>query len=185
MNIWQQELAKYRLEISQFLTQQKQIQVASNLYEIKSPVSGTIQNINTKYAGGFMQAGESLCTISPETALIAECYVSTQEVGLIRTHQEVKYQVDAFDYHYFGILTGKVESVDNDFTVVDNKPVFKIHCSFDSTQLHLKNGFKGHLKKGLTLQARLVVTERTLWQLLWDKLDDWFNPSAQKTDILT
>lgn len=181
LSIWQQELAKYRMEISQSLAQQRQILIQSNLYEIRSPISGVIQGINNKYAGGFIQAGESICTISPETTLVAECYVSPQQVGLIKENQEVKYQIDAFDYNYFGILTGKVESVDNDFTILDNKPVFKIHCSFDSKQLYLKNGFNGVLKKGLTFQARLVITNRTLWQLLWDKLDNWFNPTSSKT----
>ena len=46
----------------------------------------------------------------------------------------------------------------------------------DSQQLHLKNGFKGNLKKGMTLQARFVVARRSLWELLFDKVDDWVNP---------
>jgi len=41
----------------------------------------------------------------------------------------------------------------------------------------LKNGYEGKLKKGVTLQARFVVTERSLWQLLYDKVDDWVNPN--------
>jgi len=43
----------------------------------------------------------------------------------------------------------------------------------------LKNGYEGKLKKGVTLQARFVVTERSLWQLLYDKVDDWVNPNIK------
>ncbi len=56
--------------------------------------------------------------------------------------------VNAFDYNYLGILTGKIVSIDKNFTMVENQPVFKVRCSFDAKQLHLKNGFRGHIKKG-------------------------------------
>jgi HlyD family secretion protein len=178
LSTWQNDLQRYKLEVSQFIAQQNQIETEKKNHFIYAPVSGVVQNINTRYAGGFISAGETLCIISPESNLIGECYVSTRDVGLLKISQLARFQIDAFDYNYFGILTGKVISIDNDFTVVENKPVFKVRCSFDSTQLLLKNGYKGELKKGLTFQARFVVAERTLWQLLFDKVDDWLNPSA-------
>jgi multidrug resistance efflux pump len=178
LTTWQYDLQRYQLEVSQFTAQQKQIETDKRNHFLYAPVSGVVQNINTRYAGGFLSAGETLCIISPQSNLIGECYVSTRDVGLLKINQPTRFQIDAFDYNYFGILTGKVISIDNDFSMVENKPVFKVRCSFDSTQLLLKNGYKGELKKGLTFQARFVVAERTLWQLLFDKVDDWLNPAA-------
>ena len=178
LSLWQQDLSQYKLQLSQLTAQEKQLIQEGKLYEIHAPISGIIQGINNKYAGGVVQTGETVCVISPETDLVAECYMPTRDVGLINLDQAVKYQIDAFDYKYFGILSGKVLSIDNDFTVIDNKPIFKVRCTFDSTQLHLKNGYLGTLKKGLTFQARFNITERTLWQLLWDNIDDWLNPTA-------
>jgi HlyD family secretion protein len=175
---WQNDLQRYKLEVSQFTAQRNQIETDKKNHFIYAPISGVVQNINTRYAGGFISAGETLCILSPQSNLIGECYVSTRDVGLLKAGQPARFQIDAFDYNYFGILTGKVIYIDNDFTVVENKPVFKVRCSFDSTQLLLKNGYKGELKKGLTFQARFVVAERTLWQLLFDKMDDWLNPAA-------
>lgn len=177
LSVWQEELAKYQIELTQLQAQQHELLQDARFYEIKAPVSGTLQGINTRYAGGMLQAGEPAGTLSPETGLVAECYVNTRDVGLLRQEQQVKYQIDAFDYNYFGIATGKLLSVDNDFTIVDNKPVFKVRCTFDQKQLHLKNGFAGQLKKGLTVQARFITARRSLWQLLFDKLDDWANPA--------
>ena len=175
---WQQDLAKYKLELSQFESQREQLMQEQKQYEIKAPVTGIIQGINSRYTGGFIQAGETLCVISPETNLIAECYVPTQQVGLLKANEEVKFQIDAFDYNYFGIVTGKIVSIDNDYTIIDNKPVFKVRCLLDSSQVHLKNGFTGHLKKGLTLQARFMVTRRSAWQLLFDRVNNWLNPAS-------
>jgi HlyD family secretion protein len=178
LSTWQQDLARYKLELSQYKQNLSVVNTDASYYQVKAPTSGIIQGINTRYQGGLLQANETLCTISPEGDLIGECYVPTREIGLLKIGQPVRYQMEAFDYNYFGVLTGKVAKIDNDFTVINNTPVFKVRCSFDSTQLHLKNGFTGKLKKGLNFQARFIVARRSLWQLLYDKMDDWLNPNA-------
>ncbi|WP_439506819.1 HlyD family secretion protein [Sediminibacterium sp.] len=174
---WQNDLQRYELDIAQFKIQQSQLTIEQKNYFIHAPVAGVIQNVNSKYVGSFLSAGESLCIISPMSQLLAECYLSTKDIGLMKIGQATQFQIDAFDYNYFGLLTGRVISIGNDFSIIDNKPVFKVYCSFDRSQLFLKNGYNGQLKKGLSFQARFVVAERTLWQLLFDKVDDWFNPT--------
>lgn len=180
---WQQELARYKLELSQYQQISEQLIAEAKYYEIKAPIAGYIQGINTKYAGGIIQAGEPVCTISPEGSLVGECYVQTKDIGLLKIGQTARYQIEAFDYNYFGVLTGKITAIDNDYTLVNNMPVIKLRCSFDSTQLHLKNGFTGHLKKGLSFQARFIVARRSLWQLLYDNLNDWLSPIAPPQNI--
>jgi membrane fusion protein, peptide pheromone/bacteriocin exporter len=183
MATWQQELAKYQLEKSQFENAGRQLDEDNNFYSIKAPVSGVLQNFNKYYPGSLIQPGEILAVISPHAELIAECYINTKDVGLLKLNQPALLQVDAFDYNYFGILTGKILSIDNDYTIMDNKPAFKVRCGLDREQLNLKNGFTGEIKKGMTLQARFVVTKRSLWQLLFDKVDDWVNPEAPEKII--
>jgi len=180
---WQGELARYQLEKSQYQNANQQLNEDDNFYSIKAPISGVLQNFNKYYKGSLIQAGEVLAVISPQAELIAECYVNTRDVGLLKQNQQTLFQIDAFDYNYFGILTGKILTIDNDYTVIDNKPVFKVRCILDNKQLHLKNGFAGELKKGMTVQARFVVTKRSLWQLLFDKIDDWVNPTAPAKTI--
>lgn len=175
---WQQDLIRFRFELSQYQQQSRQLNIDASYYEVKAPLSGILQGINTRYAGGLLQANETLCTISPEVYLIGECYVHSKDVGLLKVGQSTKYQIEAFDYNYFGILTGKILAIDNDFTVLNTAPVFKVRCSFDSSQLHLKNGVSAQLKKGLNFQANFLVARRSLWQLLFDKIDNWLNPSS-------
>lgn len=175
---WQQDLTKYKLGLSQYKQVLSVVNTDASYYLVKSPTSGIVQGINTRYQGGLLQANETLCSISPEGIIIAECYIPTRDIGLLRVGQTVRYQMEAFDYNYFGVLTGKVAMIDNDYTVLNNTIVFKVRCSFDTSQLYLKNGFTGNLKKGLNFQARFFIARRSLWQLLYDKLDDWLNPNA-------
>ncbi|MEO5891651.1 MAG: HlyD family efflux transporter periplasmic adaptor subunit [Ferruginibacter sp.] len=176
---WQQQLANYKLEKSQFENANRQLREDDNFYSIKAPISGVLQNFNKYYQGSVVQAGEILAVISPQAALIAECYINTRDIGLLKTGQPTLFQIDAFDYNYFGVLTGKIISIDNDYTIIDNRPAFKVRCFLDGRQLSLKNGFTGNIKKGMTLQARFIVTRRSLWQLLFDKISDWINPVAR------
>ncbi|MFM7431195.1 MAG: secretion protein HlyD, partial [Flammeovirgaceae bacterium] len=88
-------------------------------------------------------------------------------------------QVDAFNYNQWGMATCKVIAVPQDIKLIDNKPVFEVRCSLYKDFLQLKSGYKGFLKKGMTLQARFIVTERSLWQLLYDKIAEWVNPNLK------
>lgn len=175
---WQQELEQVRLEAKQFHSGKNQLQKEKDLLVIKAPVSGTVQQFTGRYAGGSVQTGELLGYISPDSGLVAECYVSPADIGYIRAGMPVKFQVDAFNYNSWGIVAGKVLTVDNDFMIVNDQPVFKVKCSFDHTALRLSNGVQGYLKKGMTMQCRFILARRGLLQLLYERADSWLNPNT-------
>jgi len=143
---------------------------------VKAPISGIVQGLSSKYPGVWLQPNELLCNISPNDQLIGECYVASKDIGFLKIGQPVQYQIEAFDYNYFGFVKGQILAIDNDYTLISNAPVFKVKCGFEKKTLSLKNGYLGQLKKGLKFQARFNVANRSLWQLLFDKLDDWLNP---------
>lgn len=62
--------------------------------------------------------------------------------------------------------------------MIDQKPVFKIRCKIKEEFLQLKNGVKGKIKKGMTVNARFLLAERTLYDLLYDNVNDWLNPAT-------
>jgi membrane fusion protein, peptide pheromone/bacteriocin exporter len=174
---WEKELATLQSEYNELLSKKKEVSFEARDYQLMAPVSGTIQYITARYPGSYVQPGETVCIISPESQLLAECIVSGKDIALVQASRKVTFRFDAFNYSYFGIVTGKILSVDKDFTVVDNKPVFKVRCNFDKLVLPVSNGFKGNIQKGLTLHASFVLTRRSLWQLLYDKAGDWINPN--------
>jgi HlyD family secretion protein len=175
---WQQDLVRYESELFRYEEQKSQLRSDASYYEIRAPVTGYLQGINTRYKGSLLLANETICSISPEAELLAECYISTKDIGLVRKNQNVQFQVDAFNYNYFGVFTGKVIAIDNDYVILDNTPVFKVRCKFDNNQLQIKKGRFPKLKKGLSLQSRFVIGQRTAWQLLFDKIDNWLDPTA-------
>lgn len=175
---WQNDLRIYEKELLDLESQLSQLQKEKENLIVKAPVSGTIQNLSGIYSGSIIFANQDLAQISPDTMLIVETYVTPNDIGLLRQTMPVRFQVDAFNYNQWGLATGRVLEISNDIHIVNDKSVFKVKCLLDKEYLQLKNGYKGYLKKGMTLQARFLVTERTLWQLLYDKMDDWLNPNT-------
>lgn len=96
----------------------------------------------------------------------------------------VRFQVDAFNYNEWGMVKGEILSIDNDFVLINNQPAFKVRCRFASTTLSTTHGVSASLKKGMTLQARFILTKRSLFQLLYDKTDDWINPNNRKSPVV-
>lgn len=134
-----------------------------------------------RYPGSYVQPGEVLGVISPDSNLLVECYVSPKDIGLLRPGMTARMQVDAFDYNQWGLVQAKIAEVSNDVVVINEQPVFKVRCQLAQHFLTLKEGYKGYLKKGMTLRARFVVTERSLFDLLYDNADDWLNPTQSHT----
>ena len=174
---WQADLNTHRAGLAELRGQQQQLQQERKLYALIAPVEGTVQQLAGKYVGSYVQAGELLGTISPDGALMAECYVSPKDIGFVRAGMPVRLQIDAFNYNQWGLVEGRVTEVARDFVLLKDQPVFKVHCQMNRSFLQLKNGFRGRLRKSMTVRARFQLAERSLWQLLFDKADDWFNPN--------
>jgi HlyD family secretion protein len=184
MNEWQVELSRLRYQIGQTKTEISRIENELSQCEILSPVSGRIDPVAGIYEGSVIQSGQPLATITPDTFLIGEIYISPKDIGLIQADQEVILMIDAFDYREWGFIHADITDIPDDFILIHNQPWFRIKCRPQKYSLMLKNGFEGKLKKGMTFQARCLVTTQSLARLILGKIDYWFNPySAGNTDI--
>ena len=177
INSWNREKDSYQRERNELEAEFNRLNNEQRLYVIRSPISGTLQNTNGILEKSFVFANQPVAEISPDTNLVAEVYVSPQEIGLLKEGLAVRFQIDAFDHNQWGTATGIIESISTDMIMNQNTPVFKVRCSIDQLFLELKNGFRGEIKKGMTFQARFIINRRSLFQLLYDNMDDWINPA--------
>ncbi len=182
MSEWETELMRYRQELDELEAEALQLLEEQRQYQIQMPVTGTVQNLAGLSAGSYVQINQQLAEISPDTGLVAECYISPGDIGLLKEGMETRFQIDAFDYNRWGTITGKVTEISSDIIMVDNQPLFSVRSVLDQPYLSLPNGYKGYLKKGMTFQARFRITERSLFQLLYDNVDDWLNPLWNDTE---
>lgn len=181
---WEDALARHRQELDKLKAEELQLQEELKQFRIYMPVTGTLQNLAGISEGSYVQVNQQLAEISPDTALIAECYISPGDVGMLRRGMQVRFQIDAFDYNQWGTTNGEIVDISNDVVMNDGQPFFRVRSAMNDSFLELSNGYRGYLKKGMTLQARFRITERSLFQLLYDNVDDWLNPSVQSSQIV-
>ncbi len=180
---WQTEANGYRNELRQLSSQQAELNEQKKQYVLRAPIDGSVQNLIGLQQGAYVFANQKVGEVSPDAGLAAYCYINPSDIGLIRKGQEVHFQINAYNYNQWGLAVGKVIDISDDIVILNNnQPAFKVKCLMDKNFLKLKNGYKGYLKKGMNFTARFKVTDRSLYQLLYDKVDDWVNPNLiQKT----
>ncbi|GAB1856824.1 HlyD family efflux transporter periplasmic adaptor subunit [Flavobacteriaceae bacterium MHTCC 0001] len=180
LSTWEATLTDYSNQLQELESSRNQLLENKSEYSIKAPISGTLISVTPLEKGSPISAGQPLASISPNTTLLVECFISPQDIGLLPLNSKVNFQIDAYNYNQWGLATGKVIEIAKDIEVKNNTPVFKVLCQLNEQHLSLKNGFKGQLKKGMTLNAQFKLTERTLFDVLYDKVDDWVNPSQNE-----
>lgn len=174
---WSQDVQRNRREHNETTRQLEQLDERAQHYVITAPVDGQLTQTGGLQAGAFTSAGQQLAFVSPEGELRVEAYVSPADIGLLREGLPVRLQLDAFNYNQWGLASATLTEIGKDVTEVDGQAAFRVTCTLHDRALRLKNGYVGTLRKGMTLTAHFTLTRRSLFQLLHDRIDDWFNPT--------
>lgn len=180
VSAWQKDLQQLQEQQRNLMGELRRTGQQQHDYVIVAPTDGTLVCERALSVGSFVVAGQQVASVSPDDSLIVECYVSPSDIGFIRTGQDVALQYTAFDYNQWGLGHAIVSEISRNVTVQENQPFFIVRCKMKEQSLRLNNGYEATIKKGMTLTGRFLITRRTLWQLLWDKVDDWLNPKQQK-----
>ncbi|MDR0891940.1 MAG: HlyD family secretion protein [Mediterranea sp.] len=177
LSAWQSDLNSYRNSYAEMKSSLEQGRKDKDLYIVRSPVNGTIDQFSGLYKGSSVQAGQSLATISPDSTLCLEVYVEPRNIGFIEVGMPVNVQVTSFNYNEWGTLPGVVKEVSSDFlTDSQGNSFYKVKCTMEHNYLKLKSGRVGKLKKGMTASAHFMINRRSLFQLLYQQFDEWANP---------
>jgi len=176
---WQNDLNACENSLEEMKNALNQQLKEKDRYMVISPVNGNLEQFNGIYAGSMIQTGNLLAVISPDSTLYAEIYVSPRNIGYISKGMPVHIQVISFNYNEWGTIAGKVMEISSDFMTDASGNIFfyKVKCSMGRNYLQRKNGVRGLLKKGMSVSAHFMITRRSLFDLLYQKMDDWINPT--------
>lgn len=182
-SVWQNDLSLRRIDSVKLLADLEQYKEGLTNRIVLAPTSGEIIQSSDIQTGSIVNPGQTIAEISPDGELVATCFVQPEDIGLINDSLEVRIQVDAFNYHEWGMLRGDIIDISDDMIIENgSKAYFRIKCKPDKTYLTLRNGHKAYIKKGMSINTRIVVIQRSLFNLLFDKADKWFNPYTYKRE---
>ena len=176
LSLWKSDLNDLLRQQEESLASLRRLEQKRNQYALTAPVQGTLEQCAGLYPGGRVYSGQSIGVISPDSTLVVECYMLPKDIGFLHISMKVSVLVEAFDYNQWGKLSGWVSDISSDFVLLNETPFYKVKCRIEKPFLTLRNGKSGFLKKGMTVQTRFLVNRRSLFQLIYEKMDDWANP---------
>jgi multidrug resistance efflux pump len=178
---WQADKVQKELEREQHNAEARQLEDERDLYSVKAPLEGTVIGLEGVVEGSYVQSGQRVGDISPTSEFVIDVAVPPKDIGRIVKGQAANMQVDAYPYTIWGLLPGRVLRISADYVEESDKSgAFKVIVRPDRDYLRTHEGLTGYLKKGMTGNARFFIARRSLWELVYESMDDLFNPVIKK-----
>lgn len=175
---WTRQLAEHRARLTDVDGELALLRATARFYRLTAPVAGSLESVVPVAAGSFVTAGERLATVSPRARMRVEAYVPARNVALVRPGDPARVRIDGYDPGEWGLLPGRVLSVADDHALAGDQAVFRILIQLDRDHLLRPDGRVGPLRKGMMVEARIVVARPSVYSLLRGSLTEWTRPRA-------
>jgi len=130
-----------------------------------APIAGTISYVNSLKPGRYLAASDVAATVVPsDEPLLAEVWIPNNSMRQVKPWLRTRMKLDAYPYQRFGLLSGRLISVDPD---ADSSGAYRAWIRPDTTTLQGSHGLET-IRTGLTLTAEIEVERRTVMSVLLD-----------------
>ena len=167
------------LEISMKVNKSKLEQIEDSLRytDVIAPIDGTIQEIASLNPDDWIQSGQKLFNIVPtgNENCIVELSVPASQAGKLTKEMKVKMRFPSLPYYEFGGTEGNILTIDPDISTNNNgSAIFVIRTDMEKNELTGKHGKEFPLRIGLQVDARIIVSKKTLLEYVLEKLNLWY-----------
>lgn len=168
------ELKESRAEISELSERRKVANDVLARTEIRSPGSGTIQNLKVHTVGSVIRPGDVLMELVPDDEeLIINARVSPIDVDNVAVGLMTEVRFSAFKTKLIPIMLGTVESVSGDVITPDNgnePPYYLARVTVEENDIPVD--IKDRLTAGMPVDVVITTGERTVINFIASPLMD-------------
>ena len=197
---YRRQLQTERIEVAAQLERasQERAKLAhrQGLLELRAPEPGIVKDLATHTAGTVVAPGTILMTLVPEgDKLVAEVWVSNQDVGFVRPGQEAKLKLAAFQFQKYGLVEGRVLHINADATEAPSpntrsdalsgrdRPMgplaFRALVELASQEL-AADGRRYALQPGMQVAGEIHLGTRTILEYLISPVQKAFHEAARE-----
>jgi adhesin transport system membrane fusion protein len=134
---------------------------------IRSPVKGTVKQINLNTIGGVVKPGESILEIVPlDDTLLIEARIRPADIAFLHPGQKAMIKITAYDFSIFGGLEGFVEAISAD-TIEDDKgeSFYKVKLRTRESVMHYR-GEDLPIIPGMTASIDILTGKKSILNYL-------------------
>jgi HlyD family secretion protein len=160
------------------------------LLDLRAPQAGVVKDLATHTAGTVAAPGTILMTLVPEgDKLVAEVWVSNQDVGFVRPGQEAKLKLAAFQFQKYGMIGGRVLRVNADATEAPSPNLRQDIGRERATgplafraviELERQDLFPHPLQPGMQVVGEIHLGTRTMLEYLLSPVQKAFHEAARE-----
>ncbi|MCK5374132.1 MAG: HlyD family type I secretion periplasmic adaptor subunit [Alphaproteobacteria bacterium] len=163
----QEILAERSMQLNEIRERLSGLRERKGRKEIKSPVSGTIQELTVNTIGGVVRAGEDIIKIVPrDDQLIVEARIKPSDRAFIYPGQQAVIKLTAYDFSIYGSLKGELLDISADtFEDENGNPFYRVRLRTYETELKRKNEVLPIIP-GMIASVDILTGKKTVMQYL-------------------
>lgn len=165
------------------------------LMELRAPQAGFVKDLATHTAGTVAAPGTILMTLVPiGEPLVAEVWVTNDDVGFIRKGQPVRLKLSTFQFQKYGMVEGNVRQVSADASENQSSGAASVEISRNKSALPLTyktiveisaqelvaQGVRYSLVPGMQVAAEIHLGTRTVLEYLFSPVSKAFHEAGRE-----
>ena len=134
---------------------------------VRSPVRGTVKQININTIGGVIRPGEPILEIVPlDDTLLIEARIRPADIAFLHPGQQAMIKITAYDFSIYGGMAGELEQISAD-TIQDERgeSFFKVKLRTKSNTLSYRGG-QLPIIPGMMASVDIMTGEKTVLDYL-------------------
>ncbi|HEY9639794.1 MAG TPA: HlyD family efflux transporter periplasmic adaptor subunit [Coleofasciculaceae cyanobacterium] len=157
-------------QISDINSKMSEAEVTLKYQELRSPVDGVVFDLQAKGPGFVATTTEPILKVVPSNALVAEVYITNQDIGFIKTGMPVDVRIDSFPFSEFGDIQGKLTNIGSDALPPDQvHPFYRFPAKVELTKQYVEVGGKEvPLQSGMSITTNIITRKRTILSIFTD-----------------
>jgi hemolysin D len=154
-------------------------QLTLRYQELRAPTDGVVFDLQAKGQGYVANSNEPILKIVPGTGLVANVYITNQDIGFVSEGMPADVRIDTFPFSEFGDVKGTIVNIGSDALPPDQEyrfPRFPARIELDRQALSVR-GSEIPLQSGMSVSANIITRKRTVLSIFLDQF-------TRKTDSL-
>lgn len=164
--------------IAEINSQLSQANLTLAYQELRAPIAGTVFDLQPAGPGFVANTSEPILKIVPDDTLLAEVYITNQDIGFVEEGMEVDVRVDSFPFSEFGDIKGEVIRIGDD--ALPPTEVYPFHrfpaiVELDEQFIEV-NGRDMPLQSGMSISTNIILRKRSVLSIFTGRFTRGFDP---------
>ncbi|SFU57736.1 membrane fusion protein, RTX toxin transport system [Xenorhabdus koppenhoeferi] len=171
---WFEKRKQAEMQLAVLKQEMSKVQEREELEIVRSPVTGTVQQLSVHTLGAVLQPAQNLMVIVPDDHVqLAEVQILNKDVGFVRPGQHVTVKVDAFPYTRYGTIEGELLSISRDSTTHEQLGlVFPAQISLRQNNI-MVDGKPVEITAGMSIVAEIKTDQRRVIDYLLSPIQEY------------